>query len=170
MAAGNTYTAFATQTLGSAASSVTFSSISGAYTDLVLVCNGKATTGTAGLGLQFNADTSGGGTNYSTTILEGSGAAAASERYASTFNIRIGWNAYWDTTYEGNNIAHIMNYANTTTNKTVLARSNNAARYTEAMVGLWRSTAAISTVTVIATGGPNFDTGSTFTLYGISCA
>jgi hypothetical protein len=36
MAAGNTYTPLATQTLGSAAASVTFSSISGAYTDLVV--------------------------------------------------------------------------------------------------------------------------------------
>jgi hypothetical protein len=44
MAAGNTYTPLATQTLGSAAASVTFSSISGAYTDLVLVLNIKSTS------------------------------------------------------------------------------------------------------------------------------
>jgi hypothetical protein len=37
MAAGNTYVAIAEQTLGTAAASVTFSSISGAYTDLVIV-------------------------------------------------------------------------------------------------------------------------------------
>ena len=36
MAAGRTYTPIATQTLGSAAASVTFSSIPGTYTDLVL--------------------------------------------------------------------------------------------------------------------------------------
>ena len=41
MAAGNTYVALATQTLGSATATVTFSSISGAYTDLVLVYNGQ---------------------------------------------------------------------------------------------------------------------------------
>jgi hypothetical protein len=39
MAAGNTYVAIAEQTLGTAAASVTFSSISGAYTDLVFVVN-----------------------------------------------------------------------------------------------------------------------------------
>jgi hypothetical protein len=37
MAAGNTYVAIAEQTLGTAAASVTFSSIPGTYTDLVLV-------------------------------------------------------------------------------------------------------------------------------------
>jgi hypothetical protein len=36
-----TYEPIATTTLGTAAASVTFSSISGAYTDLVLVCNGN---------------------------------------------------------------------------------------------------------------------------------
>jgi hypothetical protein len=46
MPAGNTYEAIATQTLGSAAASVTFSSIPGTYTDLVLVVAGTLTTGT----------------------------------------------------------------------------------------------------------------------------
>ena len=40
-----TYEPIATTTLGSAAASVTFSSISGSYTDLVLIVVPKATTG-----------------------------------------------------------------------------------------------------------------------------
>jgi hypothetical protein len=41
----STYTPIATQTLGSAASSVIFSSIPQGYTDLVLIENGKVTSG-----------------------------------------------------------------------------------------------------------------------------
>jgi hypothetical protein len=58
MAAGNTYEAIATQTLGSAAASVTFSSIPGTYTDLVLVVAMEhVTTGTENIVMQFNGDT-----------------------------------------------------------------------------------------------------------------
>ena len=53
MAAGNTYVALATNTLGSAAASVTFSSISAAYTDLVLVFAGTTVTTANNLSLQF---------------------------------------------------------------------------------------------------------------------
>ena len=41
MAAGSTYTPLATNTLSSSSASITFSSISGSYTDLVLVMNRK---------------------------------------------------------------------------------------------------------------------------------
>ena len=44
MAAGRTYEPIATTTLGSNATSVTFSNISGSYTDLVLACHWKANT------------------------------------------------------------------------------------------------------------------------------
>ncbi len=59
-----TYEPLATTTLGSAASSVTFSSISGSYTDLVVVFSGTAGGGNSNLILTFNSDT---GSNYSWT-------------------------------------------------------------------------------------------------------
>jgi hypothetical protein len=66
-----------------------------------------------------------------------------------------------------------MNYSNATTYKTWLSRNNRAsasnAPGTEALVGLWRSTSAITELVIGLTGG-NFDTGSTFTLYGIKAA
>ena len=65
-----------------------------------------------------------------------------------------------------------MNYSNTTTNKTVLARGNNAsdASYpgTEAFVGLWRSTAAINRID-FSSNSKTWNAG-TFTLYGIKAA
>jgi hypothetical protein len=70
------------------------------------------------------------------------------------------------------NIMHLMNYANTTTYKTILNRSGHAgtSSIVLANVGLWRNTAAISTITLIQTGAQNYKAGCTFTLYGIASA
>lgn len=166
MPAGNTYVALATQTLGSNTNTVTFSSISSAYTDLVIVANGTVTVNTDAPWLQFNGDT---GSNYSTTILQGNGTSATSTRYTSQTKIFSNYQYGW---YNGNNnttIAHIMNYSNSTTYKTVLIRDTNPTADTSAGVGLWRSTAAITSISIIA-GGSNFATGTTFSLYGILAA
>ncbi len=164
MAAGNTYVAIATQTLGSAVSSVTFSSISGAYTDLVLVCNATSSSGSPnGLFLQVNGDT---GTNYSSTRLYGTGSAAASVRESTTDRIMTGWTSSTGSTTM---ITHLMNYSNTTTNKTTLSRTSDAVSRVNVTVGLWRSTSAITSITLISES-TNFTIGSTFSLYGISAA
>lgn len=157
-----TYSAIATTTLGSAQSSVTFSTIPGTYTDLVLVAQGKMVTGGAiNNQIEFNADS---GTNYSRTFLYGDGSSAASGR-ASNQN----WLAYpyWDSTNPSITIVQIMNYSNTTTFKTSISRNAQPAGTTTVEVGLWRSTSAITSIKITRGGGNNMDTGSTFTLYGI---
>ena len=63
-----TYEPIATTTLGTAAASVTFSTISGAFTDLVLVM-AFANTGVGNgndILMQFNSDS---GSNYSRTFI-----------------------------------------------------------------------------------------------------
>ena len=80
MAAGNTYVAIATNTLGSAAASVTFSSIPGTYTDLVIVTQAISATAD-NVGIRFNSDS---GSNYSQTWLSGNGTSAISSRYSSS--------------------------------------------------------------------------------------
>jgi hypothetical protein len=162
----STYEPIATTTLGSAASSVTFSSITGSYTDLVLVCNAGITAGLRNYLVQVNSDTA---TNYSRTFLSGDGTSATSARGSSLTNIILNDYGYLEGTSGSNAIAHFMNYSNTTTYKTVLCRSNNAANGTSAGVNLWRSTAAISTI-LVAASGSTFVAGSTFTLYGIKAA
>ena len=165
MAAGNTYVSIATQTLGSAAASVTFSSISSTYTDLVLVM--QPAGGSVDIQYQFNADT---GSNYSYTYLGGNGTAATSGRGTSTAYIQADNFGYATSTLGQNTtIAQIMNYSNATTYKTVISRTNNATTGVDASVGLWRSTAAITQV-LIKTNATTFSTGSTFTLYGILAA
>jgi hypothetical protein len=162
MAAGSTYTPIATTTLGSAANSVTFSSISGSFTDLVLVRAGGISTPDE-IGLRFNGDT---GSNYSFTNVAGYGSGTSSGRGSNQTMGRGG--AAWTAT--NNTIWQIMNYSNTTTFKTFLQRYSDPGDTVGAAVTLWRNTAAINSVQVLTTGGQNFTTGSTFTLYGIAAA
>ena len=64
-----------------------------------------------------------------------------------------------------------MNYSNSTTYKTVISRGGNAATWVTTNVGLWRNTAAITSVKVFASdASSNMNSGSTFTLYGIAAA
>ena len=161
-----TYELIATTTLGSAAASYTFSSISSAYTDLVLIYQSTTAPAAAYVGLQFNSDT---GTNYSVTRLSGSGTAASSDRKTSATKLELTAQSYIDDPITFNSIINVQNYANTTTYKTVISRQNLAAGGVDAVVGLWRSTSAISTIVLLTSSG-TFDTGSTFTLYGILAA
>lgn len=165
MPAGSTYTPIATTTLGSAQSSVTFSSL-GSYTDIVAILNTSVSSGTADVRIQVNGDS---GTNYSTTVVTGSGTTAGSFRYSNQTYGRLNYDGYADTTFGQNAIVNIMNYANTSTFKTIIARGNNAANGASAVVNLWRSTSAITSVTFSASAS-TFTTGSTFTLYGIASA
>jgi len=173
VAAGNTYTPIATQTLGTTAASVTFSSISGAYTDLVLVMTYRSTRSAvyAYPIVRFNGDS---GSNYSTTYLYGDGSSAVSARAANQSSINvyeaIGNNAA-SGTYGQINMS-IQNYSNSTTYKTVLSRggSSQTSAVVATQSSLWRSTSAITSI-VIADGN-SFDimAGSTFSLYGIAAA
>ena len=161
----NTYVALATQTLGTATASVTLSSIPTGYTDLVLVVNGKLTSGAASFNIQFNSDTA---SNYSATVLYGDGTSAGSVRGSNVTYGNIGTvGAEFGTT-----IINVMNYSNTTTNKTAISSfkmTSSAYGETGAKVVLWRSTSAINSVTIfVATS--TFTAGSTFSLYGIANA
>jgi hypothetical protein len=170
MAAGSTYTPIATTTLGSAAASYTFSSISGSYTDLVLIMQAKSTGGYASFKITVNSDT---GTNYSQTVVSGTGSAASSSRLSSNPNFDLCRASGLSSDGFGAYIVNFMNYSNTTTYKTFLDRTNVVAGTggdaVEAMVGLWRSTSAITSITATP-GSGNLAVGTTLTLYGIAAA
>jgi hypothetical protein len=171
MAAGSTYEKVATTTLGSAASDVTFSSISGSYTDLVVIVNAGCSSSGDVMYMQFNSDT---GSNYSNTMLFGSGTSTSSNRTSNDTFISLSQGAGIGTGASGwNCISNINNYSNATTRKTVLTRDGIAANGlylgTEARVSLWRSTSAINSIRFYTSAG-NIVTGSTFTLYGIAAA
>lgn len=162
-----TYEPIATTTLGSAQSSVTFSSISGSYTDLVLVINAGMANAGASWYAYVNSDT---GSNYSATGIYGNGSTVSSSRISNSTNgLLIGsWVGF--TTTIKTAIVHFMNYSNTTTYKTALSRYSESDGTVESTVSLWRNTAAITTIQVRNNSSYNFTSGSTFTLYGIKAA
>jgi hypothetical protein len=160
----STYTPIATATVsGSSTNSITFSSISGTYTDIFLVGNWS---GNDFIAFRFNGDT---GTNYSMTSLYGTGSVAGSYRNSNQDKID---NNITSTNFSGNIEMSIMNYSNTTTNKTSIFRFNDATvTGSRGSVALWRNTSAITSITVLGFGTViNFTAGSTFTLYGIKAA
>ena len=154
----------ATTTLSSSATSVTFSSISGSYTDLVLIVSPISSSGGSAVRFQINSDT---GSNYSSTVLYGTGASAGSSRNTNTTYARTHEYAGFDTTAGGTTlIINLNNYSNTTTYKNWMSRSNQASDGVDALVGLWRSTSAITSLYIFPSAS-TFASGSTFTLYGI---
>ena len=168
MTAGNTYVALATNTLSSPTASITFSSISGAYTDLVLVCNIINSSATNSYwAIQPNGIST---STYGVTYLYGNGSSAVSARDTNVSAIYWNYiNSHVANTNPISCIAHIMNYANATTKKTALMRMDSAANSTNLNVGLTAATTAITSLVVISQTN-NFATGSTFNLYGIAAA
>ena len=153
-----TYTPLASVTT-SGISSITFNSLSG-YTDLILVCIGYESAGAYAV-CRLNGDS---GTNYSRTALRGNGSTATSARVAN----ETAW--YVDLAANPNtSILHFMNYSNSTTNKTMLARWNDHTNVVAAQVNLWRNTAAITSIALTSSAGGATIVG-TYTLYGIKAA
>lgn len=172
-----TYEPIATHTLGSSAASYTFSSIPSSFTDLVLVTQTRNDSPFQydDIWICFNGDTT--NANYSVTRLQGNGTSATSN-YSTSSNDGAGTRS-WILSDNGAGsgifgigITHIMNYANTTTYKTAISRSNTQANESvRAAVGLWRNTSAISSIKLsIRNETTNFIAGCTFTLYGIKAA
>jgi hypothetical protein len=166
-----TYEPIASTTLGTASGTISFDSIAATWTDLVLVLNfGVATAGPT-IRLRFNDDT---GSNYSYTYLGGNGTSASSSRQSSQTSGSIGLNVAGAATGTENVVvAHIMSYANTNVFKTVLGAGAAASREADRVVSLWRSTSAITKVTV-SPGGSfptyNFNSGATASLFGVKAA
>ena len=164
----STYEKIATTTLGSAASSITFSSIASTYTDLVVVVQGTYSTSDDLISLRYNNDT---GSNYSSTSMYGNGTSAASYRTSSATSIQVGWYPHpGGAAVVSQMVLQILNYSNATTYKTNLSRGDTSnVQGTAARVGLWRSTAAINRIDLIMLAG-NLQTGTTATVYGIKAA
>lgn len=166
-----TYEAIATYTVsGSATATYTFSSIPATYTDLVIVLS-VALTDLGGweCRMRLNGDT---GTTYSNIALYSNGTTGTyRELSRNYFSMSTGGCPTDANVYRVYKIS-INNYSNSTTYKTGLSRSDLAlggALTSSAVASLWRSTAAINSVTIFAQAY-NFAAGSTFTLYGIKSA
>lgn len=161
-----TYEPIATTTLGSAASSITFSSIPGTYTDLRVVLVGTLTAG--GFLPQLRLNNVSTGTLYSYTNMQGNGTAASSNRQTSQNTFEWGDLAVDSTTIPFFATVDIFSYAGST-NKTclfTLNNDNNGSGNVQYTVGLFRSTSAITEVN-IRQGSTTYKAGTVATLYGI---
>jgi hypothetical protein len=168
MPAGSTYTPIATTTLGSDSASITFSSISSSYTDIIVVGRMVAnTSGNNNVRMRFNGDSN---NNYSLTWLFGDGSSAGSTRNTNFNGITLSYPNSTDT-INPEFIVQVQNYSNSTTYKTALVRNfwagTNGAASTQ--VGLWRDTSAINQISFHTTN-TNLGAGMMISLYGIAAA
>jgi hypothetical protein len=172
----NTYTLIASNTLSTSAASVTFSSIPATFTDLVLKFSVRSTGGSNAfdhINVTFNGDTA---TNYSRTYLSGDGAAASSARStsASLFGmLQASDGATATSNTFSNGDLYIPSYTasqNKPISQDSAQENNSTTAFRVANAGLWRNTAAITSIT-LAVGGSggstDFVSGSSFYLYGI---
>jgi len=162
-----TYEPIATTTLGSAAASITFSSIPATYTDLRLVFVARTTAGD-NIRIQFNGDTS--SSNYSSTWIVGDGSTASSSRNTDFSRIQL------PSSLNGTQPAlvnvDIFSYAGSTFKTLLVSESKdlNGSGVTAQQVSLWRNTSAITSVFLESQGGGTFMANTTATLYGIKNA
>ena len=174
-ASASSFESIATQTLGSASASVTFSSIPSTYQYIQLRCLTRDTTavnGSQDILMRLNGDSA---NNYAFHNLVGDGSTAsaagsATISYINLKNAAIG-NSSTASTF-GATIINIHDYASTNKNKTARffagADANTASTNFRVTLGsgVWLSTSAVSSITLIA-GGATLAAGSTFALYGI---
>lgn len=164
------YESIATTTVGSGgSSSITFSSISGSYRHLQLRHSATNSSADRFFKIQFNADTA---TNYSYHYLQGNGATTSASA-ATTQSFGVCGLVPNSTTYAGIGITDVLDYSNTNKYKTTKSLSggdmNGAGGYLNLYSSNWRSTSAITSITLTPSTG-DFSEYSSFALYGIKGA
>ena len=169
-----TYVALAKNVLTSSQSSVSFTGISGNYTDLYIVVSPRNTGAVVSEFFYFtiNNDSSG---IYSYTQLQGNSSAASSARSVSDprFIIPYGYPGANATSNTFGSIEiYIPNYTasqNRQVSITAVSENNSSSAnnaYIQCMAELYRSTTAITSIEFNAVSG-SYASGSRFDLYGI---
>lgn len=165
------FESISTNTLGSNQTNITLSSIPSGYKHLQLryiTRNNRAST-LDGLYLRFNSDT---GANYSDHQVRGDGTSASSAADVSSSLMLA--SLVPGSTATGNvygaGVIDILEYANTSIYKTMRSLGGydtNGGGQMGLYSGNWRSTSAITSITIGSTDGSGLLAGSSFALYGI---
>jgi hypothetical protein len=162
---GTAYESIATVTVGSGgSSSISFSSIPSGFKHLQIRFSAASANSDVGLVAQFNGDTS---TNYGAHFLYGTGSAAGASGDTPRNNIYASSGLY--PTYFSAGVLDILEYGNTNTYKTtrsLTGADRNGSGIIWLFSGAWRSTSAISSISLNAASG-NIAEYSKFALYGI---
>jgi len=162
-----TYEPIATTTLGTAAATITFSSIPATYTDLRVVLTCTTDTGGKSPQLRFNSSAS---NIYSMSELTGNGSSAATTGLQNRTQVDL----YYSGTGTSATIPmmwtiDIFSYAGSTFKTCLITRSSDQNGSGEVMreVAMWRSTSAINELLFRLSTTGNYAAGTTATLYGI---
>lgn len=163
------WTPLANITLTGTQTTVTFSSISGSYRDLILVgANVLSSTNNEHMQFRINSDS---GANYNMVTARGDGSSTASSSSSNTTEANFGTFVMPNTTSPSNFVLHFLDYSATDKHKTVLARSDNAnSTFPGASMTAirWASTSAITSITLRFQSTATYAVGSSFALYGVS--
>ena len=167
------YESIATATGTGSSGTITFSSIPSTYVALQIRGIARTTplSNVVNFYIRFNGDT---GTNYTRHSLIGDGATVSTGAQTAQNSIYVyeaGRGANAAANIVGISIIDIHDYASTTKNKTVRIISGSDANDTTGDValasGLWLSTAAIDSISIVTTSG-SWTTQTQFALYGIA--
>jgi hypothetical protein len=169
-----TYKLISSNTLSSSVASVTFSSIPGTYTDLVLQISARGTNASVDSYITYYLNSGGTGLQ-SETYLGGTGSTTESGRTTNSNGgigsqgfISISGGSATSNTF-GSVEIYIPSYTasqNKPTGNFGVSESNQTAVQMGITAGLWRNTAAVTSI-VLSAGSGNFASGSSFYLYGI---
>jgi len=159
--------------LTGATGTVTFSNIPQVFNNLRVICTGRTTAAATvqSWGLRFNGDS---GNNYDLQEIVVSNTTASGALTNTTNSIRIGIlpGANGVANYSGQTTIDVQNYTNTSFFKTASSVSNSLSStagdcYTKVSSGSWKSTVAISSLTIYPWDGGNFVAGTISNLYGV---
>jgi hypothetical protein len=166
----NTFELISSNTLSTTAASVTFSSIPGTYTDLVVIAsvrNDNAAT-SGGFILRLNNDSS---SLYANTVIRGDGSTLQSFAQTGTSSFIGTINASTSTSNTFSVVEiYIPSYtvAQDKPFTSAWAQEDNAtSAFLGAAADLYRSNTAISQINCISSGTALWIAGSSFYLYGI---
>ena len=171
----STYSQIASTTASGSNSDISFTNIPQIYTNLVLVAFVRGAKAASTCSLLAYVGTGANGTNLlqsnenSVTSMVGDGSSATSVRTtnASGLNLYTAPAASATSGVYKQYVLHFPQYNNSTTFKTMIARSDLASDSARAIVGLTRTTLPLLTVGIATYGDGNIASGSTFSLYGI---
>jgi hypothetical protein len=167
-AASTAYESIATLNGTGSSGTITFSSIPSTYTHLQI--RGMAYDGGANnIYIRANGDT---GTNYSRHTLYGQGSAASADGLATQAQIDTRMYGGYTTNIMSVWTIDLLDYASTTKYKTfrgLAGYDQNGAGAIDVFSGLWQSTSAVTSISIIDSAS-NFNTQTTFALYGIKAA
>ena len=169
----NSYESIATTTLTGTQATITLGSIPSTYKHLqvrILARSNRAVTLDSAF-IYLNADSTAPSGNYNAHSLTGDGSAASASYDSGNFlAVQVVPGASATANIFGGFVFDLLDYTNT--NKYKVSRSLggsdlNGSGQVRLCSGLWRSTAAVSSLTLTTNGGGSFIAGTQIALYGI---